>query len=115
METFSTGGHHTVVSSLFAYENVFMKMNESVSRGLDVEGLEVLPALLEEGDQEVDRRLDDRDELVLSKLDFADGNSPTESLELELDLHWSSLIIAVVSSPFARSVGNRPAVFRPDR
>merc|ERR1711990_1180565 len=54
--------------------------------GLDVEGLDVLPVLLEEGDEEVDGNLDVSVNLVLGHLNV--GHSDTEGkdlLELELD------------------------------
>ena len=42
---------------------------------LDGEELDILLALLDEGDHEVERPLDVRDELVLRQLDVADGNA----------------------------------------
>jgi len=51
-----------------------------------VEGLDVLPVLLEQGDQEVDAKHDVTQDLVFSHLDVADGDTQAENLlELELD------------------------------
>ena len=62
-------------------------------------------------DQEVDRPLDVRDELVLLQLDVADDNAEAEDiLSSFLTLFWSSLIFAVTSPPLSRRVGNLPAV-----
>ena len=55
--------------------------------GLDGEGLDVLPALLEEGDEEVDGAGDVINELLLSELDVTDSDAEAENLlHLELDL-----------------------------
>merc|ERR1712005_77668 len=55
-------------------------------RRLDDERLDVLPALLEQRDEEVDRHGDVLNKLVLSQLDVADGNTEAQDLlELELD------------------------------
>jgi len=53
---------------------------------LDVEGADVLPVLLKEGNQEVDGHLDVDDNLVFSEADVSYGNTEAENLlELELD------------------------------
>lgn len=55
--------------------------------GLDGERLDVLPALLEEGDEEVDGAGDVINELVLSELDVANSDAEAKNLlHLELDL-----------------------------
>ena len=55
--------------------------------GLEVQGLHVLPVLLEEGDEEVDGGLGVDEDLLLGLLDVADGDGEAEHLlELELDL-----------------------------
>ena len=54
--------------------------------GLDVQGLHVLPVLLQQGDEEVHGEMDVLDELLLSHPDIADGHGQTEDLlHLELD------------------------------
>jgi len=54
--------------------------------GLEVEGTDVLPVLLEKGDQEVDGELDVGHQLLLSHSDVAHSNTKAEHLlELELD------------------------------
>jgi len=54
--------------------------------GLDVERLDVLPVLLEQGDEEVDAEHDVSEDLVVVHVDVADGNTQAENLlELELD------------------------------
>ena len=54
--------------------------------GLDVDTLEVVPSLLEEGSQEVDTHADVLSELFLSHLLVADGDCEAgDLLELELD------------------------------
>ena len=53
---------------------------------LDVDGLDVLPVLLEERHEEVDRQVDVGEQLCFGHLDVADGNAEAESLlQLELD------------------------------
>jgi len=53
---------------------------------LDVEGLDVLPVLLQEGDEEVDGETDVDDELLFGEVDVADGDAHAEDLlQLELD------------------------------
>jgi len=55
--------------------------------GLDGEDTDVLPASLEEGDEEVDGTLDVGLDLLLSEVDVADSDAEAESLlHLELDL-----------------------------
>ena len=53
---------------------------------LDVDGLDVLPVLLEERHEEVDGQVDVDEQLGFGHLDVADGDAEAESLlELELD------------------------------
>jgi hypothetical protein len=53
---------------------------------LEGEGANVLPALLEEGDEVVDGQHDVTDELLIGHVDVADGDTHAENLlELELD------------------------------
>jgi len=55
-------------------------------RALDVQGLDILPVLLEQGDQEVDTKHDITQDLILSHLDMANGDTQAKNLlELELD------------------------------
>lgn len=55
-------------------------------RSLEVESLDVLPVLLEQGNQEVNSDVDVGEELLLGHLDVADSNTKAKSLlELELD------------------------------
>ena len=55
-------------------------------RGLDGERLDVLPVLLEEGDEEVDTQHGVGEDLIGGHLDVSDGDSETEDLlKLELD------------------------------
>jgi len=61
--------------------------DRSTHRGLDVEGLDVLPALLQKRDEEVDATLDVGLDLLLSERNVGDGNTKAEGLlHLELDL-----------------------------
>lgn len=54
--------------------------------GLEVDSLDVLPVLLEEGHEEVDGNVDVGEELLLGHLDVADGDAEAKGLlELELD------------------------------
>jgi hypothetical protein len=54
--------------------------------GLDVEGLDVLPVLLQERHEEVDGHLRVDEQLALGHLDVADGDGEAENLlQLELD------------------------------
>ena len=51
-----------------------------------MEGLDVLPVLLEEGNEEVDGQVDVREELRFRHLHVADGDAEAERLlQLELD------------------------------
>ena len=53
---------------------------------LECEGANVLPALLEEGDEVVDGQHDVADKLLIGHVDVADGDTHAENLlELELD------------------------------
>ena len=53
---------------------------------LDVQGLHVLPVLLQQGDEEVHGEMDVLDELLLSHPHVADSHGETENLlHLELD------------------------------
>jgi len=63
--------------------------------GLDVERLDVLPVLLQEGDQKVDSQVDVGEKLSLSHLDVTDGNTEAESL-LELELNLALQLIALL-------------------
>ena len=68
-------------------------------RRLDDERLDVLPALLEQRDEEVDRHGDVLNKLVLSQLDVADGNTEAvylckcsdANVQLEFDLMQKSI------------------------
>lgn len=54
--------------------------------GLEGEGADVLPALLEQGDEVVDGQHDVADELLVGHVDVADGDTHAQNLlELELD------------------------------
>jgi len=53
---------------------------------LQVEGLDVLPILFEEGDEEVDGQHDVRQHLVISHVDVTDGDTKAEHL-LQLELN----------------------------
>lgn len=63
-------------------------------RALEVERLDVLPVLLEERDEEVDRKHGVGEDLLLVHLDVADGDTEAENL-LELwrgrqqSAHWA--------------------------
>jgi hypothetical protein len=67
--------------------NDLVDTDRSTHGSLDVEGLDVLPALLQKGDEEVDATLDVGLDLLLSEGDVGDGNTKAERLlHLELDL-----------------------------
>ena len=68
--------------------------------GLDMKRLDVLPVLLEQGDQEVHGQVDVLDELLLSHADIAHGHTQAQHLlHLELDggLEVQSLLLQVVA------------------
>jgi hypothetical protein len=74
--------------------------DRSTHRGLDVEGLDVLPALLEKRDEEVDATLDVGLDLLLSKRNIGNGNTKAEGLlhlELDLGLELKNLSGKVIS------------------
>ena len=67
--------------------------------GLDVEGLHVLPVLLQQGDEEVHGQVHVLSQLLLSHLHVADGDVEAENLlHLELDggLEVQGLLLQVV-------------------
>jgi len=68
-------------------------------RRLDVQRLDVLPVLLQEGHEEVDAKHDVSENLILGHLDVSDGNTEAENLlELELDraAHLGELVVKVL-------------------
>lgn len=69
-------------------------------RALDDERLDVLPTLLEQRDEEVDRHREVGDELVLGEVDVADGDVQAEHL-LELKLDGAAEIIDLLLDVFA--------------
>jgi len=79
----------------------FLEETDRLAHGrLDVKGLDVLPVLLEEGDEEVDAQHDVGEDLVLGHLDVTDGDTQAENLlELELDgrLDFDDLVSEVFS------------------
>jgi len=73
-----------------------------------VEGLDILPVLLEERNEEVDAQHDVAKNLIIIHLDVADGNTQAEDLlELELDggAYFGDLAVEVLR------VGNRSREF----
>ena len=67
--------------------------------GLDVEGLDVLPVLLQQGHQEVHGQVDVLSQLLLCHLNVSNGNVKAENLlHLELDggLQVQGLLLQVV-------------------
>ena len=67
--------------------------------GLDVEGLDVLPVLLQQGHQEVHGQVDVLSQLLLCHLNVSNGNVKAENLlHLELDggLEVQGLLLQVV-------------------
>lgn len=81
-------------------ESVRLEQADGLAHGrLDVEGLDVLPVLLQQGDEEVDGQHDVGEELVVGHLDVADGNTQAEHLlKLELDgaLDLGDLLLEVL-------------------
>ena len=68
--------------------------------GLDVETLDILPVLLQQGDQEVHGQVNVLDQLLLGHANIANGNAQTQHLlHLELDggLEVQSLLLQVVT------------------
>jgi len=73
-------------SDFYTTANRLVETDRLAHGGLDVEGLDVLPVLLEERDKEVDREHDVRENLVIVHVDMANGDTQAENLlELELD------------------------------
>jgi len=72
------------------YRVIVRHLEEAVRRthgGLDVQRLDVLPVLLQQGHQEVDRRLDVDEQLLFGHFNVTDGDSHAKNLlKLELDL-----------------------------
>jgi len=63
-----------------------VKTNRLAHGGLDMQGLDILPVLLEQRNEEIDTQHDVCKHLVLRHLNMADGNSQTKDfLQLELD------------------------------
>jgi len=73
---------------------------------LDVERLDVLPVLLEEGDQEVNTEHDVGKDLVLSHVAVSDGNTEAEDL-LELELDGRLDLVDLVSEVLSVGDGSR--------
>lgn len=69
--------------------------------GLDVEGPDVLPLLLQQGNQEIDAHVDVLDQLIVVHLDVTDSNGQAQNLlHLELDggFHLTDLGGHIVTS-----------------
>merc|ERR1712066_1101668 len=88
------------------FQEVYQKFLEEVKNGphggLDVQGLDVLPVLLQERHEEVHGQVDVLDELLLGHPDVADSHGQTEDLlHLELDgglqVHDLGLQVVAVS------------------
>lgn len=86
--------------SVYSGEKGSLEDADGGSHGaLDVERLDVLPVLLQQGDQEVDGSHGVGNQLILSHLGVTNGNTQAENLlQLELDgaLHLGNLLIQVV-------------------
>ena len=68
--------------------------------GLDVETLDILPVLLQQGDQEVHGQVNVLDQFLLGHANITNGNTQTQHLlHLELDggLEVQSLLLQVVT------------------
>ena len=78
------------VSEVMLYRVIARHLEEAVRRthsGLDVQRLDVLPVLLQQGHQEVDSRLDVDEQLLFGHFNVTDGDSHAKNLlKLELDL-----------------------------
>jgi len=74
-----------------------VKADGLVHRGLDEQGLDVLPVLLEKGDQEVDGHHDVGEELILGHLDVTNSDTQAEDL-LELELDGGTDLISLVAN-----------------
>ena len=66
---------------------------------LDVDGLDVLPVLLEERNEEVDGQVDVGEQLRFGHLNVADGDTEAESL-LELELHGALDFVELLEDVF---------------
>mmetsp|Transcript_74119 Transcript_74119/g.103035 ORF Transcript_74119/g.103035 Transcript_74119/m.103035 type:complete len:236 (+) Transcript_74119:341-1048(+) len=71
-------------------------------RGLDVEGSNILPSLLQEGNQEVDRHVDVLSELLLRKSESSDGGTHAKDL-LQLELDGGLQFLNLLSGGFVLS------------
>merc|ERR1711924_319302 len=86
----------------------------STHSGLDVQGPDVLPVLLEQGDQKVDRGRDVDVDLLLGHVDVADGDAQAQDLlSWNLMLFLTSATFSSKLSLWVTKVGNLPALFKP--
>lgn len=73
-------------------------------RGLEVDGLNVLPVLLQQGDQEVDAQGDVQPDVIGVHLDMASADRQAKGL-LELELHCAADVRDLKSRQRKRLVG----------
>lgn len=90
----------TTAQPILAHITAYLvKTHRLAHRGLEEQGLDVLPVLLQEGNQEVDGQHSVVHQLVLSHLDVTDGDTQAKHLlQLELDggLDFHNLVLQVV-------------------
>jgi len=94
------GPGESSTSEPFFTQTRLVKTNGFAHRALDEQALDVLPVLLQQRHEEVDRQHDVAEELVLGHLDVADGDTQAENLlQLELDggADLRGLVLEVVS------------------
>jgi len=85
---------------------ILEQTNGLAHRRLDVQGLDVLPVLFEERNEEVDAKHDVGKDLILGHLDVADGNTEAEHL-LELKFDGGANLDDLVAQIFVVRDGRR--------
>jgi len=83
-----------------------VKTDGLVHGGLDEQGLDVLPVLLEKGDQEVDGHHNVGKELILSHVDVTDSDTQAKNL-LQLELDGGTDLIGLLTNVIGVSDGGR--------
>jgi len=84
-------------STSYLYQNNLVETDGLVHGGLDEQGLDVLPVLLEKGNQEVDGHHDVGEELILGHADVTDGDTQAEDL-LQLELDGGTDLISLLAN-----------------
>lgn len=91
----------------FVIQEMFLEQTVSLTHGrLQVQRLDVLPVLLQQGNEEVNGQHDIGNQLIFSHTDVTDGNTKTKNL-LQLELDSSTEFIGLISQRIVMGNGSR--------